>query len=369
MFPLNRSRSRARSNTTGGEPPVVVDPPENTVAPVVSGTTRVGEVLSTTDGTWTGDDIVYSYQWKRDGVEIGGATADEYTLVLADLDKDITCTVTATNDGGAVDEDSNAIAMGISLDYIVPNVEFHCEVTVAASYPGSGNVIDNLVAAPQSGAAQADYDLTKAGAGNFTFVGSAGDPGAYINITGDASCRFGVAANTTWLKNLGKTTGGQDFCLIWAGKFQQNDANQIFLGTQNAASEIGIGLTSASTENLSLRQQGDSAATNTNLPNGTLVDATDYLIGASHGHTANTTGQSRLWLNTDTATQANHVMNTTTTDPVRLFAACAGGNSGSAMPADTRFKTVAGISGYMDNTTWAKITAYFEYLHAINYVA
>lgn len=88
-------------------------PPVNTVAPVVSGTPVVGETLSCTTGTWTGTDpITYSYQWKRNGVDIGGATNNTYLLVQADAGNtaNISCTVTATNDAGETEADSNTIA-------------------------------------------------------------------------------------------------------------------------------------------------------------------------------------------------------------------------------------------------------------------
>ena len=39
--------------------------PVNTVAPVISGTTTLGSVLTTTNGTWTNSPTSYTYQWKR----------------------------------------------------------------------------------------------------------------------------------------------------------------------------------------------------------------------------------------------------------------------------------------------------------------
>jgi hypothetical protein len=89
------------------------DPPANTVAPAVTGTAVVGSLLSCTTGTWTGSPtITYTYQWKRNGVNIGGATASTYTLVQADAGNtaNIKCTVTATNGAGAVPADSNTVA-------------------------------------------------------------------------------------------------------------------------------------------------------------------------------------------------------------------------------------------------------------------
>ncbi len=87
--------------------------PANTVAPVASGTATVGQTLSTTNGTWTGTaTIVYSYQWQRDGVNIGSATASTYLLVAADASTSVRCVVTGTNGVGNASANSNAISVG-----------------------------------------------------------------------------------------------------------------------------------------------------------------------------------------------------------------------------------------------------------------
>jgi hypothetical protein len=44
----------------------------------------------------------FSYQWKRDGANIGSATASTYTLAAADVGKKISVTVTASNTTGSV---------------------------------------------------------------------------------------------------------------------------------------------------------------------------------------------------------------------------------------------------------------------------
>ena len=82
-------------------------------APVISGSTAVGGVLSATTGTWANPPItsIY-YDWRRDGTPIAqhGAT---YTVVTADKTHSITCAVTATNGGGnsAGPAISNALAI------------------------------------------------------------------------------------------------------------------------------------------------------------------------------------------------------------------------------------------------------------------
>lgn len=88
--------------------------PVNSVLPVISGTARVGQTLSCTSGTWSGSPT-YEYQWKRDGANIDSATASTYDLVVADIAAVITCTVTATNDGGSTAATSDGTSAVLPL--------------------------------------------------------------------------------------------------------------------------------------------------------------------------------------------------------------------------------------------------------------
>src|SRR4051794_20788645 len=64
--------------------------PTNTALPVVTATPKVGQVATTTQGTWTGSPTSYAYVWFRcnaAGAEcksITGATSASYTPVGAD---------------------------------------------------------------------------------------------------------------------------------------------------------------------------------------------------------------------------------------------------------------------------------------------
>ena len=87
-----------------GPPPA----PVNTVLPVISGTTTIGSVLTTTNGTWINSPSSFTYQWKRNATNIG-TNANTYTLVNADAGQSITCVVTATNGGGSTPATSNAV--------------------------------------------------------------------------------------------------------------------------------------------------------------------------------------------------------------------------------------------------------------------
>lgn len=88
------------------DPPIT---PVNSVAPALTtdGSPAVGETISVDTGTWTHYPTSYTYQWKRDGSSIGGATSSSYTLVTADAGAVVKCTVTAANAAGSANADSN----------------------------------------------------------------------------------------------------------------------------------------------------------------------------------------------------------------------------------------------------------------------
>jgi hypothetical protein len=142
------------TNTEGG-PVTATSPavtvigvaPVNTVAPVVSGGSGLGDVLTTTNGTWMGypASFSYAYQWRRNGANIGGATASTYTIVAGDSAASITCLVTATNAQGSTAQASNGVtAQTFSAPVIsgVPTISGTAEVgetltATAASVTGN----------------------------------------------------------------------------------------------------------------------------------------------------------------------------------------------------------------------------------------
>jgi hypothetical protein len=85
--------------------------PTNYSLPIVSGTTTVGQTLSSTTGGWNGyPSPTYAYQWVRGASNIGGATSATYPLVDADYNNTIKVIVTATNSAGSANATSNATA-------------------------------------------------------------------------------------------------------------------------------------------------------------------------------------------------------------------------------------------------------------------
>ena len=83
-------------------------PPANTLRPALSGIARYTEVLTATQGVWTGTQpISYAYQWRRcdtqgaNCTDIPGAKSLTYTLALADIGWRVDIKVTATNEYGS----------------------------------------------------------------------------------------------------------------------------------------------------------------------------------------------------------------------------------------------------------------------------
>jgi hypothetical protein len=67
-------------------------------APSVTGTLRVGRILTAVPGAWA-PAATFTYQWRVDGVPVSGATRSTYTLQAADRTKRVTVTVTGSRDG------------------------------------------------------------------------------------------------------------------------------------------------------------------------------------------------------------------------------------------------------------------------------
>jgi hypothetical protein len=86
--------------------------PNNTTAPAVTGTAKVGATLTVSNGTWTGSPTSYDYQWQRCSsttscTDIVGATNQTYVVRSADAGNKLRAVVTATNADGKSTANSN----------------------------------------------------------------------------------------------------------------------------------------------------------------------------------------------------------------------------------------------------------------------
>ncbi|RIJ76680.1 hypothetical protein D1871_11460 [Nakamurella silvestris] len=71
----------------------------NSKLPAVTGTAKAGKKVAASPGRWSPTPSKFSYQWKRSGKAISGATSRIYTVKSADRGKTLSVTVTATRAG------------------------------------------------------------------------------------------------------------------------------------------------------------------------------------------------------------------------------------------------------------------------------
>jgi hypothetical protein len=92
-------------------------PLTNTARPTISGEARVGQELSASEGTWTGNPTSFAFQWQRCDVDtltcanVIGATGRSYGVRLADLGFRLRVEVTARTDNRSGTAMSNATAI------------------------------------------------------------------------------------------------------------------------------------------------------------------------------------------------------------------------------------------------------------------
>ena len=91
-----------------------VAPPVVGSTPVIGGTPAVGHTLTCSPGTWV-DAESFAYQWRRDGLAIAGAASATYVVQTADAGHQLSCIVTASNDGGSTSATSASVSVPVQV--------------------------------------------------------------------------------------------------------------------------------------------------------------------------------------------------------------------------------------------------------------
>lgn len=353
----------ATSNT------LTIDPlaPVNTVAPVVSGTKRLGQTLSTTNGTWYNSPSSYTYQWKRDGSSIGSATNSTYVLTIADVGADITCEVTATNDGGSTAQASNTYTMSAFLDFVIASACFEFPAWSSSAYPGSGQTLANVIASPNCGSAQADYDAWLGADTN----ASSDDPTFSTNkftIDGGDKFTFKSLADAEILLKAHQTDQSGFWFLSHVKITAWGTGLKAIFGTYSTTTgSYGLDVFFTANEELKLTQcVGGSEIAVTISGTGAVTDGNDYLILVSFNPSA-TTNNIRAWINTTTKTQVSLDMTDTTTAANRAASIMAYNITGAVMKAGETRLPLAGGNAFLDDADAANLFAYVEHYTGLDF--
>ena len=253
-----------------------------------------------------------------------------------------------------------------ALGDTVSTTVFDIDATCSNSYSGSGQTVSSLETTPADGAAQSAYvfdfgNSSGASSDDPGFTGTPGDTGAYFTFDGGDYFELD-GTNTSFINNLAKTTGGQDFWVALVFYNQTAGATQGLASVSGSASLPGIFTTINSGEHPVFAQRGDTASVTNTFSGITLSNNTWYLLVLSYSHSTN---EVAIWVNSLTGTTASMTFNATTTDPntqMRIFR-----STSTYIANSARARTFAMGNGYLDNTEAGKIFTALEARHSADY--
>jgi hypothetical protein len=131
----------------------------NCSRPAISGTTSVGQTLTSSLGTWSPSPNSYAYQWSRANEssgtysDISGAISRTYILTSDDLGKFLKVTVTATNSSGSSSPVLSNATSAISA--VAPSAP-----VINSIIAGDGQLSVNFTAASNGGSSITNYEYS-----------------------------------------------------------------------------------------------------------------------------------------------------------------------------------------------------------------
>ena len=225
-------------------------PPANSVVPVVSGTTRNGETLTTTNGTWSASPTSYSYQWKRASTSAGSytdipsATNSTYVLTDADVGKYIKVSVIATNSIGSSLAELSAATSQISDVPAAPTTTTTVKPLVTTSTTAAP-ALSIVIQAPVTTVAQGQASVA-----TIAPLSTVARSGAPVTTTTTVAARVSSVTTTSVARSVTTTTvGPPDIAKVSAGESsvlldgvktdtkvaRQNNAMIVMAGSVSAA--------------------------------------------------------------------------------------------------------------------------------------
>lgn len=250
------------------------------------------------------------------------------------------------------------------LGSVVSSCVFDLDATLTDSYGGSGQTWANVEPTPADGAAQTDYDFylgadSSSSTDDPTFTGSGSS--AYFALDGGDFFSLKSGANTTFLKNLHKTTGGADWTLMvamYASNVTTSSGMYATGSTLTTNNMVRGSITSSS--KLFAVQRGTANVTTTG---GTSVPgSTPFVWAMGHTHATNAT-KLAVGATIETPTQT---YNTSTTDPTMAFRLMWTPSSTPAV-SGTRVYAAAMFNAYLSDSEIASVISEWNTRHGRTY--
>lgn len=227
---------------------IVGSVPANTVAPSISGAASVGSTLTVANGTWTGPPSSYTYQWKLNGTNIGGATAATYVVQSGDLGGTLTCAVTGVNGWGSATALSSSVTVNSPAVAAFLARTSGLDATHQSLYT---NLINNLVSGGGNGNIFALLD-------SLWIRGTQDVANSRLNLVSSSFANVDTSATFTADQGItGNGTSGKSDTQLVVGTGTQASLNSTSVGvavrggrTSNADSDIIGACTSFSSNNM-----------------------------------------------------------------------------------------------------------------------
>ncbi|MDN4474050.1 leucine-rich repeat domain-containing protein [Demequina zhanjiangensis] len=165
----------------------------STTGPTISGNHDVGATLKAKAAAWGPGTVALSYQWRRDGVAIPGATSTSYKVTSADAGHSLSVTVTGRRSGYTTQSRTSGgftikrMLTGVTAPTVSGSPDAGKTLTAAVEPWGPGTVAmtyqwkrDGVTI---TGATKKTYTLTKADAGHAITVTVKGAKSGYSTRT------------------------------------------------------------------------------------------------------------------------------------------------------------------------------------------
>ena len=193
------------AGTSAATPAVVALTLTSAPTPTISGTVKVGSILTVDAGAWTPAPVDLAYEWLRNGVAIGGATGKTHSLSGGDLATAMSVRVTGSKAGYASVQRTSAPTAKVAsstMKTVVPTVSGTLRVGAQLTAKTTGWV---------PGDARFSYKWFRSGktikgATAVTYALSAKDLGKTIKVTvaGSGTGYPSVSATSKSTKKVGK---------------------------------------------------------------------------------------------------------------------------------------------------------------------
>ena len=260
--------------------------------------------------------------------------------------------------GGAVDN---------TIKSVLSTADGQISSVLTESYAGTGTTAFNAISAPNSGAAQADYDATFVTGNEPLFTGTAGTAGAYFFMGSNKIFEFETKST---LANEMHEYQERDWGILYAirmsnsGSFIVPLSNGGKTGTDYGL-EFLIGGTftwRANINNLGGR------VVNTFGDLGTYTNGVDYLLGLSYDSTANELTAFRGgYTGGQTLTGAIADNSGSKVDSATNWRTNRSGSTSNGFGAGGRVYDLAFVDGQISSTDFIAAKAYYEGIHGVTF--